>query len=226
MESTYCTVVEVTTYATDNGETVWSALASNDLTGAINNASGYSAGDRSIAVDGFGDDTNPISSGAVFTIATDSTATSYTVISSKYNQGTYELTFSPVLAELVADGDIVTFASTSSTAFMTRCVVQACKDILRYTKQLYTDGTLWLSNNTDLNKANIIQAIENARNLDMRDRAATISTLAQGSFSDGSISIAQAAAPVLHTDARFYVDKVLNEYKEYLIVNQGRSIGR
>lgn len=226
MESTYCTVSEVSTYAAANGETVWTALASSDLTGAVNNASGYAAGSRSIAVDGFSDDVNPISSGAVFTIATDSTATEYTVISSKYDEGTYELTFSPVLAESVADNDGVTFASTASTAFMTRCVVQACKDILRYTKQLYSDGALWLSTNDDLNKANIIQAIENARNLEMRDRAATISSLAQGAFSDGSISINQAAAPQLHPDARFYVDKVLNEYSEFMIKNQGRSIGR
>lgn len=226
MESTYCTVAEVTTYAAANGETVWTALASSDLTGAINLAAGYSAGSRSIAVDGFSDSVNPISSGAVFTIASDSTATPYTVISSKYNEGTYELTFSPVLAESVADNDVVTFSSTTSTAFMTRCVVQAVKDILRYTKQLYSDGTLWLSTNDDLNKANIIQAIENARNLEMRDRAATISSLAKGSFSDGSISIAQSAAPELHPDARFYVDKVLEEYRDFLIKNQGRSVGR
>jgi len=226
MESTYCTVAEVSTYAAANGESVWTALASSDLTGAINNASGYSAGSRSIAVDGFSDSVNPISSGAVFTIATDSTSTQYTVISSKYDEGTYEVTFSPVLAESVADNDAVTFASTTATALMTRCVVQACKDILRYTKQMYVDGTLWLATNSDLNKANIIQAIENARNLDMRDRAASIASLAKGSFSDGAISIGQAAAPELHPDARFYVDKVLEEYKEFLIKNQGRSIGR
>lgn len=226
MESTYCTVAEVSTYAAANGETVWTSLASSDLVGAINSASGFSAGDRSITVDGFSDSVNPISSGAVFTIATDSTNTEYTVISSKYDEGTYEVTFSPVLAESVADGDAVTFASTTSTAFQIRCVVQACKDIIRYTKQMYEDSTLWLSTNTDLNKANIIQAIENARNLDMRDRAASIASLAKGPFSDGAISIGQAAAPELHPDARFYVDKVLEEYREFLVKNQGRSLGR
>lgn len=226
MISTYCTVAEVTTYAAANGETAWMALVQTDLSGAINNASGYSSGSKSIAVDGFGDDVNPISSGAVFTIASDSTNTEYTVISTKFNEGTTEINFTPGLAENVADNDVVTFSSSEATQFQTRCVAQACRDIVRYLKQINWDSTLWLDDNDDLKTANILQAIENAKNLENRDRAQAIGAITPGSFSDGAVSIEQPSGAILCDDARFYVDKALEEYKEARVKITGRSIGR
>lgn len=228
MEETYCTVAEVNTYATANGERGWFSLASIDLVGAVNLAAGYAAGSRSMAVDGFADSVNPISAGDKFTIGTDSTATVYTVIGAQYASGTVEVTFYPVLAESVADNDAITFSTSQATDEQTRCVVKATKDIVRYHKQLNQDGSLWLPTNTDLIKAAKLQAIHLSKILSMRDRAQIIKELTPGSFSDGNISIENAGAPSIDPDAKFLIEKCMNENWELIEENRalyGRTPG-
>jgi len=226
MESTYCTVSEVTAYAEENGEESWLALVQTALTGAVNNASGYTAGSKSMAVDGFGDDVNRIAAGAKFKVDTDSTETEHTIISTKYNQETVEIDFRPGLTENVADNDGITILSTSATMAQKRLLVQAVKDIIRYHKQMYPDSSLWLPDNADLKKANKIQAIHLSKVMDMRDRATEIGELTGGSFSDGSISIEGVTTSTLHPDARFLIDKVLDEYRDVLIPPRGVYCGR
>ena len=220
METSYCTVAEVTTYANANGERGWYALASLDLTGAVNLVAGYSSGSRTMLVDGFLDSVNPISAGDKFTIASDSTATVYTVIGSQFSSGTVELTFYPGLAEAVANDDAITFTVSRATDEQTRCVVKATKDIVRYHKQINSDSTLWLSTNTDLNKASILQSIHLARVLDMRDRAAVVKEITATEFDDGDIVIQNPAGPTLDADARFLVDKVIRENAALIEANE------
>ena len=203
MESTYCTIAEVTTYALANGERQWLQSASIDLIGAINNAAGYAVSSRSMSVDGFQDSANPISAGDKFTIANDSTATTYTVIGAVYNGGTVEITFYPTLAE-----------AATATDEQTRCVVKATKDIVRYHKQLNQDGSLWLPTNADLNKAAILQSIHLMKVMDMRDRAKVIGELTRTSFDDGEIVIQNISNPTLDEDAKYLIDKVRGEYRE------------
>lgn len=224
MEATYCTVAEITEYAEENGEESWLALVQTALEGAVNNASGYAAGSKSMAVDGFGDDVNRIGAGAKFTIAGDTTE--YTIISTKYNQETVQLDFRPGLAAIAADNAVITVSNTAATMAQKRYVVSAAKDIIRYHKQMYPDSSLWLPDNADLKKANIIQAIELSRIMDMRDRANEIGALTGGSFSDGSISIEGVTSNTLHPDARFLIDKVLDEYREFLMPSRGVYCGR
>lgn len=220
MEESYCTVAEVTTYANANGERGWYALASLDLTGAVNLVAGYSAGSRTMLVDGFLDSVNPISAGDKFTIASDSTATVYTVIGSQFSSGTVELTFYPGLAEAVANDDVITFTVSRATDEQTRCVVKATKDIVRYHKQINWDSTLWLSTNADLNKAAILQAIHLARVLDMRDRATIVKEITQTEFNDGDITIQNPSGPTLDADARLYVDKCMRENRGLIEANE------
>lgn len=219
MESTYCTVSEVNTYARANGEREWLQAASIDLTGAINNAAGYAVGSRSMSVDGFQDSINPISAGDKFTIANDSTATTYTVIGAVYNAGTVEITFYPTLAESASDNDAITFTTSTSTDEQTRCVVKATKDIVRYHKQLNQDGSLWLPTNADLNKAAILQSIHLLKVMDMRDRAKVIGELTRTSFDDGEIVIQNISNPTLDEDAKYLIDKVRGEYREEIRMN-------
>ncbi|HNE20650.1 MAG TPA: hypothetical protein PLF85_13070 [Turneriella sp.] len=226
MESTYCTVAEVTTYAAANGELHWSQLSAQDLTGAINNASGYLVGDTSITVDGFADDVQRITAGSVFTIASDSTSTEHTILSTKYDSGTVEISFTPGLAEKVADNDVVNIQATEATAFQIRCVVQACRDIVRYHAQRWSDGTLWLETDALLKKANIIQALYLARVFQMRDSAENISALTGGSYSDGVVSIETLSAPGLCPDAQDIVATVLRENKDILMPKRGIYAGR
>ena len=220
METSYCTVAEVTTYANANGERWWYSLASIDITGAVNLVAGYSTGSRTMLVDGFLDSVNPISAGDKFTIASDSTATVYTVIGSQFSSGTVELTFYPGLAESVANDDAITFTVSRATDEQTRCVVKATKDIVRYHKQINSDSTLWLSTNTDLNKAAILQSIHLARVLDMRDRATLIKEVTSTEFDDGDIVIQNPAGPTLDADARFLVDKVIRENAALIEANE------
>lgn len=226
MESTYCTIAEVTTYAAANGEAVWLELVQTGLTGAVNLAAGYTAGSKSMAVDGFGDNVNRITSGAKFTIATDSTATEHTIISTRYDLQTVFIDFRPGLAESVADNDVITVTASEASLLQTRCVVQAAKDVIRYHKQMWADSALWLDTNDDLQKANIIQAIHLARVLPMRDTAANIGEITGGSYNDGALSIEGAASPSLHPDARFLIDKVLSEYRDVLQLPRGVYAGR
>lgn len=226
MESTYCTVAEVNTYAAANGELHWAALASQSLTGAVNNASGYSAGATSMTVDGFADDVQRITAGAVFTIASDSTATEYRILSTRYDSGTVELSFTPGLAENVADNDAITVESTEATAFQVRCIVQACRDIVRHHQQRWADGALWLPDDDQLNKANILQALHLARVLPMRDSAETIGTLTGGSYSDGVLSIDGVSGPSLCLDARDLVDVALRDNADAIIKPIRRYVGR
>jgi len=220
MEETYCTVSEITTYATANGERSWFSLASIDLTGAVNLAAGYAAGSRSMAVDGFTDSVNPISQGDKFTIGTDSTNTVYTVIGSQFSSGTVELTFYPGLAESVADNDAITFTTSRATDEQTRCAVKATKDIVRYHQQINPDSTLWLSTNADLNKAAILQAIHLSKVLDMRDRSNVVKEITQTQFDDGDIVIQNPAGPTLDADAKFYVDKCIRENWQVIEANE------
>lgn len=220
METSYCTVAEVTTYANANGERGWYALASLDLTGAVNLVAGYSTGSRTMLVDGFLDSVNPISAGDKFTIASDSTATVYTVIGSQFSSGTVELTFYPGLAEAVANDDAITFTVSRATDEQTRCVVKATKDIVRYHKQINSDSTLWLSTNTDLNKAAILQSIHLARVLDMRDRATLVKEITATEFDDGDIVIQNPSGPTLDADSRFLVDKVIRENAALIEANE------
>jgi len=220
VEDSYCTVAEVTTYANANGERGWYSLASIDITGAVNLAGGYAAGSRTMAVDGFSDSVNPISAGDKFTIASDSTATVYTVIGSQFSSGTVELTFYPGLAETVANDDVITFTVSRATDEQTRCVVKATKDIVRYHKQINLDSTLWLSTNADLNKAAILQAIHLSRVLDMRDRATLIKEVTSTEFNDGDIVIQNPSGPTLDADARFYVDKCMRENRGLIEANE------
>lgn len=220
MEESYCTVAEVTTYANANGERGWYSLASIDLTGAVNLVAGYAAGLRTMLVDGFADSVNPISNGDKFTIASDSTATDYTVIGSQFNSGTVELTFYPGLAESVANDDAIIFTVSRTTDEQTRCVVKATKDIVRYHKQINPDSTLWLPTNADLNKAGILQSIHLARVLDMRDRSTIVKEITQTEFDDGDIVIQNPSGPTLDADARFYVDKCMRENRGLIEANE------
>jgi hypothetical protein len=220
MESTYCTVTEVTTYANANGERGWYSLASIDLTGAVNLVAGYAAGSRTMIVDGFTDSVNPISAGDKFTLASDSTATVYTVIGSQFASGTVELTFYPGLAESVADNDVINFTTARATDEQTRCVVKATKDIVRYHKQLNVDGSLWQPTNTDLNKAAILQSIHLARVLDMRDRSTVVKEITQTEFDDGDIVIQNPAGPTMDADAAFLIEKCMREYRSEIEANE------
>jgi len=219
MESTYCTVAEVNTYARDNGERDWLKSASIDLTGAVNNAAGYASGSRTMIVDGFQDHINPIESGDRFTIATDSTGTYYHVIGAIFNAGTIELTFYPGLAESVSDNDAITFLQQISTDEQIRCVVKSTEDIVRYHKQLNQDGSLWLPTNADLNKAAILQSIHLMRVIDMQDRAKMIGELTRTSFDDGEIVVQNISSPSLDADAKYLIDKVRGEYSEEIRIN-------
>lgn len=219
MESTYCTIAEVNTYALANGERQWLQSSSIDLIGAINNAAGYGVGSRSMAVDGFQDSLNPISAGDKFTIANDSTATTYTVIGAIYNAGTVDITFYPTLQEAASDNDAITFTTATATDEQTRCVVKATKDIVRYHKQLNQDGSLWLPTNADLNKAAILQSIHLMRVIDMQDRAKMIGELTRTSFDDGEIVVQNISGPSLDADAKYLIDKVRGEYSEEIRIN-------
>lgn len=225
MEETYCTVSEVTTYATANGERGWTYLGSIDITGAVNLLAGYGAGVRTMAVDGFADSVNPISKGDKFTIASDSTATVYSVLGSQFNNGTIEITFYPGLAEGVANDDVITFTSSQSTDEQTRAVVKATKDIVRYHKQLNPDGTLWNPTSTDLNKAAIIQSIYLAKVMAMRDRAAVLKEMTTTSFDDGDVVIENITGPQIDPDAKFLIDKCINENWEWIESNN-EAFGR
>lgn len=228
MEETYCTVSEVTTYAAANGERGWTYLGSIDITGAVNLLAGYGAGVRTMAVDGFADSVNPISQGDKFTIASDSTATVYTVIGSQFNNGTIEITFHPGLAEAVANDDVITFTSSQATDEQTRAVVKATKDIVRYHKQLNPDGSLWFPTNDDLNKAAILQSIHIAKIIGMRDRATALREMTSTSFDDGDVVIENINSPQLDPDAKFLVDKCVRENWQWIQDNQeqwGRSQG-
>ncbi len=220
MESTYCTVTEVTTYATGNGERGWYSLASIDLAGAVNLVAGYASGSRTMIVDGFTDSVNPISAGDKFTVASDSTATVYTVIGSQFASGTVELTFYPGLAESVVDNDVINFTTARATDEQTRCVVKATKDIVRYHKQLNVDGSLWQPTNTDLNKAAILQSIHLSRVLDMRDRSTVVKEITQTEFDDGDIVIQNPAGPTMDADAAFLIEKVMRKYRSEIEANE------
>lgn len=220
MEETYCTVAEVTTYANANGERGWYSLASIDLTGAVNLVAGYALGSRTMIVDGFTDSVNPISAGDKFTVASDSTATVYTVIGSQFASGTVELTFYPGLAESVADNDVITFTTARATDEQTRCVVKATKDIVRYHKQLNVDGSLWQPTNDDLNKASILQSIHLSRVLDMRDRSTVVKEITQTEFDDGDIVIQNPAGPTMDADAAFLIEKCMREYRAEIEANE------
>lgn len=233
MISTYSTVAEVNTYAEANGFRAWLTLASQDLTGGVNFAAGYVAGSKSIIVDGFNDTVQPIAKGDTFTIATDSTATVYTVVSTAYDRGTIEISFFPGLAESIADDDAITITNSTASAEQTRSVVVACQDIIRYHGQINPDGTLWQATNTDLNMANILQAIHLASVLPMRDRATVIREMTSKQFDDGEIVIQSINDGSLDPMAKFYVDKARREFWGEIEANEemygstrGRYYGR
>lgn len=225
MESTYCTVAEVTTYAAANGHRSWLALASQDITGAVNNASGYASGSKSMAVDGFSDTVRSLAAGDKFTISSDSTATEYTLVSTVYDRGTVEITFYPGLAESVADNDTITIQNSEASDEQIKTVVMACQDIVRYHGQINDDSTLWLSANADLKTANIYQALHLANVLPMRERATVIRELTSNEFDDGEIVIQGVNNGTLDSMARFYVDKVKREYR-YIIAENDELYGR
>lgn len=225
MEETYCTVSEVTTYATANGERGWNYLGTIDIAGAVNLVAGYGAGVRTMAVDGFADAVNPISQGDKFTIASDSTATVYTVQGSQFQNGTIEITFSPGLAESVANDDAITFTSSQATDEQTRAVVKATKDIVRYHKQLNPDGSLWNPTSDDLNKAAILQSIYLAKVMGMRDRATVLKEMTSTSFDDGEIVIQNINGPQIDPDAEFLIKKCMNENWEWIESN-AEAFGR
>lgn len=211
METTYCTVSDVTTYAAANGESSWSVLVNNDLSGAVNLVAGYAAGLRTMLVDGIDDGINPLAPGDTFTIATDSTATVYTISATVFGTVTTSLTFFPGLAEAVADNDGITITQNRSSAQQTRCVVVATQDILEFTGLIYPDGSLFQPTNTDMVKAASIQAIHLNKIFGKRDSATQIRELFKGQFNDGVIS-GSANEATLHPTAKWYVNKVLSEY--------------
>lgn len=211
METTYCTVSDVSTYAAANGESSWTALVNNDLIGAVNLVAGYAAGLRTMLVDGIDDGINPLQPGATFTIATDSTATVYTISATVFGTVTTSLTFFPGLAESVADNDGITITRNTSSEQQTRCVVVATQDILAYTGLIYSDGTFFQPTNTDMVKAAAIQAIHLNKVFGKRDSATQVRELFKGQFNDGIIS-GSANDGTLHPMARFYVNKVLSDY--------------
>lgn len=230
-ESTYCTVAEVTTYAQANGHRAWLSLASQTIAGAVNNATGYASGAKSMAVDSFSDTVQPIAAGDRFTIATDSTATEYTVVGVVYNRETVQISFYPRLAESVADNDAINITSSQASAEQTRSVVLACHDIVRHHGQINSDSTLWKSDNTDLKQANIYQALHLANVLPMRERATAIREMTSDSFDDGEIVIQSVNNGSLDPQARFLVDKVVAENREEIDMNnelyqRGRFYGR
>lgn len=90
-----------------------------DVAGAVNNVAGYSAGDTTVLVDGFDDDANPIRVGDIVTFATDSTSTKHTITSTvTTTSDTTSITFSPGLAEALANDDGVTITPTQSAIAM------------------------------------------------------------------------------------------------------------
>lgn len=231
MEQTYCTVSEVNTYASNNGELSWLSLSGETFTGAVNLLAGYAAGVNTILVDGFTDAANPISSGDTFTIASDSTATVYTVKGSVINVNTTTLFFSPVLAEAVADDDVITLTRTTSGMAKTRLAVLASKEISRYIGVINQDGTLFYPDNTDLNKAAIIQSIFLSKVQGMRDSSQRIGQYSASTYSDGVISISGVGKPTLDNDAKFLVDKFMDEYSEVIydmktIYSGAKGVGR
>jgi hypothetical protein len=86
-----------------------------DLTGAVNNIAGYAAGVKTILVDGFNDDANPLRPGDVFTI-TGETGTPKHVVQSTVvtSSDTTSITFEPALASSVADDAVVTAVASKS----------------------------------------------------------------------------------------------------------------
>lgn len=155
MESTYCTVAEVNTYAAANGELHCSNLDSQSIPDGVNTEIAYSA-----------------------------------------------------------------------NAIQIRCIVQACRDIVRHHQQRWADGALWLPDDDQLKKANIIQAIYLARVLPMRDSADTIGALTGGAYSDGILSIDGVSGPSLCLDARDLVDVALRDNADAVIKPIGRYVGR
>lgn len=233
MEEVYCTIAEVNTYAASNGEMAWLNLASANLAGAINNLAGYTSGVDFIAVDGIVDAANPIAPGDTFTISTDSTSTVYTVKGTILSTNTTGLYFSPTLAESVADNDALTFNRTSASLTQTRCVVTATKEIVKYIGILDTDGGLFQSTDSNLNKAAILQSIYLSKVIQMRDSAERISAYAADEYSDRVVSIKGTAKHKIDDMAKFYIDKFIDIYYEEIAAlkniygnRSGQYVGR
>jgi hypothetical protein len=97
----------------DSTETVYTISAVSNVapgTPLVNLMAGYMAGDSTIAVDGF---TGIVYNGDTFTIASDGTNTVYTITGHSETLGsTTSLTFTPVLAESIADDDVINLIET------------------------------------------------------------------------------------------------------------------
>ncbi len=84
-----------------------------DLTGAVNNGAGYSAGAKTMTVNGFNDDAGLIRAGDVFTVAGDTVQ--HVVQSTTLTGGdTTSITFEPGLGANVVDTAVVTFIGSKS----------------------------------------------------------------------------------------------------------------
>lgn len=85
-----------------------------DVVGAVNNATGYSAGATSVACDGFNDDATPVRVGDMFKFGAGDTNW-HTVTSTTQSSGdTVEISFTPALSAAVADDATITVTPTQS----------------------------------------------------------------------------------------------------------------
>ena len=86
-----------------------------DVAGAVNHAAGYVAGDKSMVVDGFNDDSNPIRVGDIFHIAS---GTNYYTVTSTVTTGsdTTTINFEPGLVETTVADDAVINIDASQSA--------------------------------------------------------------------------------------------------------------
>jgi hypothetical protein len=90
-----------------------------DVAGAVNNGAGYSAGDSTLAVDAFDDDTNPLRVGDMIKFADHSADQFYTITATDTTgDDTTEITISPALVESVADNEVINVTASQSALAM------------------------------------------------------------------------------------------------------------
>jgi hypothetical protein len=90
-----------------------------DVVGAVNNATGYSAGATSVACDGFNDDATPVRVGDMFKFGAGDTDW-HTVTGTTQSSGdTVAISFTPALSAAVADDATITVTPTQSVLAFT-----------------------------------------------------------------------------------------------------------
>ncbi len=103
-----------------------------DLTGAVNYADGYTAGDTTIVVNGFNDDANPLRAGDIFKSSTGSTYYSVTATTTT-NSDTTGITFGYngsgiATGETLTNSELLTFvASRSALGFVPSGIAMAAR---------------------------------------------------------------------------------------------------